>query len=192
MVKGEGGEAARLAEEWREVFLAEYPGLVRHVTYLLGDRAAAEDVVQEAFVRLMRHPLPAGGPRGPWLRVAATRLAYNHLRAERRRRAREDAVLRDPALTPVAPAPGGAEGRALRQALERLAPRDRVALLLRAQGRPYAEIGPAIGVRASSVGTILARATERLRAAYGRELAEGSGSPAGPHQRLEAEGVRVP
>jgi len=174
--------------------MAHYPGLVRHVAYLVGDRTAAEDVAQEAFLRLMRHPPRAGGDPGAWLRVVGTRLAYNYLRAERRRRAREDSALHDPALLPPA-ADGwirGGEAQAVRAALARLQPRDRIALLLRASGRPYAEIAPAIGVRVSSVGTLLARATDRLRREYALEAGEGTGADAVPQATLESEGVRVP
>lgn len=150
---------------WDGVFAEHYPGLVRHLSHLLGDRAAAEDVAQEAFVRLMRRPPPRDGDMSGLLRVTARRLAYNYLRGERRRRAREEAQAHDPALGAAGPAP--AEGDAdVRGALDRLAPRDRLAVLLRASGASYAELADALGMPVSSVGTTLARATRRLRAAY--------------------------
>lgn len=164
-----GGEDPR----WRAaeaVFLTHHAGVVRHLTYLLGDRAAAEDVAQEVFVRFLRKPPREDGESGPWLRLVATRLAYNYLRAERRRRTREDGLYRDRALGPAQAASGPGEpdpgSATLRRALHQLTPRDQVTLLLRTAGHDYREIAMAIAVRPSSVGTILARATARLRAAY--------------------------
>lgn len=182
----------RWSEQWRAVFTAHYAGIVRHLSYLVGDRGAAEDLAQETFLRLMRHPLRREGDPGPWLRLVATRLACNYLRAERRRHAREEAVLRDPTLT-VGHADAGHTqddaATAVRAALGALPPRDRIALLLRASGQGYAEIAPAIGVRASSVGTILARAAARLRREYAREFGDLTGREAA---MLAEEGVRVP
>ncbi len=144
--------------------------MVRHLTYLLCDRGAAEDIAQEAFLRYLRRPPPDPGHAGAWLRLVATRLAYNHLRSERRRRAREEGLFRDRALGSADSAAGPgeevADGGLLRAALDRLAPRDRLALLLRATGQDYRQIAQAIAVRPSSVGTILARATRRLKAEY--------------------------
>ena len=153
-----------------DLFAAHYPAVVRHLAYLLDDRAAAEDIAQEVFLRWHRSG-PRGGDPGPWLRVAATHLAYNYLRDERRRRAREVRAAED------APPPDGVgvadEWPAVRAALQRLEPRDRLVLLLRAQGQSYAEIAAAVGLRPSSVGTVLARATARLRQVYGGEAGTG-------------------
>jgi RNA polymerase sigma factor (sigma-70 family) len=180
-----GGEAAEA------LFRAHYAGLVDHLAHLLGDRATAEDISQEAFLRVLRHPPRDPAQAGPWLRTVGRRLAFNYVRGERRRRAREDRMWRDPAM---GPAPGGAsdptagrdEADALRLALGALAPRDRLALLLRSSGCGYAEIAAAIAVRPSSVGTILARAARRLRAEY--FAASGSGDPA---QVLPAGGLHA-
>lgn len=180
------------SEEWRAVFASQYPGIVRHLSYLVGDRGAAEDLAQETFLRLMRHPLREAGDPGPWLRLVATRLAYNYLRTDRRRRAREETVLRDGTLL-AAPSAGEAQRdeavARMRAALVRLPPRDRLALLLRASGEGYAHIAPAVGVRPSSVGTILARATARLRREYARECGRDL---VGAEGLLATEGVRTP
>ncbi len=184
------GPGADSPDEWRALFLSHYPGLVRHLTYLLGDRAAAEDIAQETFLRLLRHPLRRGGDPEAWLRVVGVRLAYNYLRGERRRRGREDAAWTDPALRPVGATHSG-EDAAVRAALDRVPPRDRMLLLLRAAGRPYAEIASAIGVRPTSVGTLLARATAGLRREYVRETGDAAGAEA-VAGTLEAEGVRAP
>jgi RNA polymerase sigma-70 factor, ECF subfamily len=55
------------------------------------------------------------------------------------------------------------EERALaRQAVESLAERDRLALLMREEGLDYDEIAAALNITRSSVGTTLSRARRRL------------------------------
>ena len=60
-----------------------------------------------------------------------------------------------------------------------------MALLLRADGCDYAEVAGAISVRPSSVGTILARATAALRAAYLAQQASDADPPLAPRPLAE-------
>ena len=39
----------------RELFVAEYPALVRTLALIVRDRTAAEDLAQDTFVQLLRH-----------------------------------------------------------------------------------------------------------------------------------------
>ncbi|MCC7110705.1 MAG: sigma-70 family RNA polymerase sigma factor, partial [Deltaproteobacteria bacterium] len=82
---GRGEEAAGRA------FLACYQDRVFTLALrlLAGDRAAAEDCAQEAFLRAFR-ALPAFDPRGParastWLLTIATRVCLDESRRRRRR-----------------------------------------------------------------------------------------------------------
>ncbi|MBE3590393.1 MAG: sigma-70 family RNA polymerase sigma factor [Firmicutes bacterium] len=152
----------------RELFDRHYAEVVRHVHYLTGDRALAEDIAQETFVRMyLTCPSPPEHPPS-WLRRVAARLAYNELRAGRRRERREAAyaAAASPAEREWEPASD------LREALERLDPRDRTLLLLRAEGWAYREIADVVGVDAASVGTLLARARRRLAARLNGVTAE--------------------
>ena len=152
------------------VYREQRVAVERHLLYLTGDRQLAEDLTQETFGRLYERGLPGDdalrNPRA-WLLTVASNLAYNHFRAESRRVRRETApnvsheTDRDDVLD-------------VRSALERLDSRDRTVLLLRHTGFSYAEIAEAVGVAASGVGTILARAQRRFREAY--EGAGGAGS----------------
>src|SRR5262245_51511787 len=59
--------------------------LARHLTRMLDDAAAADDLVMETFLRLHRHRnrWRDGTPLRPWLFTIARNLARNRLRARR-------------------------------------------------------------------------------------------------------------
>jgi len=59
--------------------------LCRHLERMLGERAAAEDLVIETFLRLHRHRrrMRPGAAVRPWIFIIARNLARNRLRAER-------------------------------------------------------------------------------------------------------------
>ncbi|MFI7579363.1 sigma-70 family RNA polymerase sigma factor [Kocuria kalidii] len=112
-----------------EVFEAERPRLLRIATRLLADRAEAEDVVQQAWLRLHRNQaeiesLPA------WLTTVTTRLCLDRLRAR--------IPIPRAELAPAETAPDPAEavvvadavGVALQLVLEKLSPQERVAFVL--------------------------------------------------------------
>ncbi|MGH2352927.1 MAG: sigma-70 family RNA polymerase sigma factor [Chloroflexota bacterium] len=163
-----GDEAA-----FGRLFEQHWEGVCRLLTRLIGDADAAGDLAQEVFVQLYRRP-PVGDdvPLRAWLCRVALNRGYNALRADRRRRTREDAVARDPA------GPSGGDGGmdeaaaraeerdAVRRVLVRLPERQRDCLALRAEGLSYAEIAAAVGVAPGSVGTLLARAERAFKAEY--------------------------
>jgi RNA polymerase sigma-70 factor, ECF subfamily len=155
-----------------------WTGVHRLLARLLGDAEAAGDLAQEVFVQLFRKPPePGGAPVRAWLSRVALHCGYNALRSDRRRRTREDAVARDPALSPIGGGEAGmaditdaanrAEERDLvRRALVRLSERHRDCLVLRSEGLSYAEIAAALGIAQGSVGTLLARAERAFKDAY--------------------------
>lgn len=67
----------------REVFAAEESSLLRFAYGLVGQRETAEDLVQEAFLRLHHHWQEVGHPRA-WLFRCVRNLALNHLRDHKR------------------------------------------------------------------------------------------------------------
>jgi len=142
---------------------------------MLGDRDLAEDLAQEAFVRLVEKP-----PRAPdaWLYVVAGNLARDARRGAARR-AKHLVLLDDDAGRAADPAPAAdaamctAEESALVQrALDMLPERDAALLLMRADDVSYREIGAAVGVAPASVGPLLARAQQRFIRALGRSADE--------------------
>jgi RNA polymerase sigma-70 factor (ECF subfamily) len=156
------------------LFELHWDGVVRVVARIVGDPDTAGDVAQEVFVQLYRRPPQAtGAPLRAWLyRVAANR-GYNELRANRRRRAREDTVANDPVPAAMSSDSAAAEAAnradertAVRQVLLRLPERQRECVALRAEGLSYAEVAAALGVAPASVGTLLARAERAFKEAY--------------------------
>ena len=150
------------------VFRATYPRIVGVAARVLGSRDEAEDVAQEVFLTFGRSSVPAGEVMG-WLSVAAAHTALNHLRAGRRRTAREESAAGRDAVTgevtgDVADAVvAGDERRRVRAALGRLPRRQAVALVLRHSGLSYAEVAAALDLSPGSVGTTVRRAESALR-----------------------------
>src|SRR5262249_915774 len=145
----------------------------------LGDRDAAQDIVQETFVRVHRAAsrYAASGRFAPWL----FRIAGNLVRHELRRRRvrgwlRGTSPADDAAAIESLPAPAhfdadgplrDAETRAaVACALERLPDRQRLALLLRHfEGLPVRDIAAALETSEHAAESLLARGTAALRAA---------------------------
>ncbi len=141
-------------------------GLIRLAVVMLGDRAAAEDVVQEAFIGLYRR----------WGQLADTSSALgyvrssvlNRCRSELRRRMRaERRALRQIAPNDTASAEVIAliteEHREVLLALRRLPPRQREALVLRFYlDLPVPEIAAAMGVTQGTVKSTTSRGLTAL------------------------------
>jgi RNA polymerase sigma-70 factor (ECF subfamily) len=149
------------ADTARALFEAHGGAVYRFAFVLLRHPQDAEDCVQEAFLKLLRH-LDAGGDtsniRG-WLFTVAAHAARDRQRG--RLRWIPWLPAHDRAIPP-APLPDedGRLARA-RASLAQLPPRDRLLIALRAQGLSYRDIASASGTRPSSVGRLLARAIEK-------------------------------
>ena len=142
--------------------------LVRYLTRRLGDRDWAEEVAQETFVRALRQESIAN--ERAWLFAVATNLVRDEARKDARRR-RHLALLaeqeRDSVSEPEPTTLERAQEAALaRKAVDALAERDRLALLMREEGLDYNEIAEALELSHGSVGTTLSRARRRLVESY--------------------------
>lgn len=154
-------------------------GLYRFLFGLVGSRHEAEDLAQEAFLRLYSHDFAAERQHNPraWLYRVAVNLAHNARRGEQRRAGRETrAEAREPGMSPVDPADVAlrrSERETVRRALGRLRARQVRLLLLRHSGLSYKELAEVEGIAPTSVGTLLARAEAAFAAVY----AAGEASP---------------
>jgi RNA polymerase sigma-70 factor (ECF subfamily) len=153
-------------ERVMRLFAEHGDGVFRLALLMLGRPADAEDIVQETFLRLLRH-LTAGGSlpnaRG-WIFTVAAHACRDRQRAGHRWLpwlAERD--------TRVAPdrtdAADGAQ--TIVRAVRLLNRRDRLLIALRAEGCSYQEIAAAAGLAPASTGRIVARALDRLANALG-------------------------
>jgi RNA polymerase sigma-70 factor (ECF subfamily) len=154
------------------LFHRHYPRVYRLLHRLVGSHEEAEELTQEVFVKLYRHPLRKGANVGGWLYRVATNLGYNALRGNRRRTRREEAVRAEtPLVTPSAAAE--AERRLnraeVRAALARMKPQQGELLLLRQMGFSYRELAEVFNVSPNSIGTMLARAEKAFRRVFEEE-----------------------
>lgn len=138
--------------------------MFRHIAYLTGNTQTAEDITQEVFTRLYREP-PEHDNVAAWLFKVANNLAYNHIRDEKTRSAKESAISvgeEDKIINIEDRAIRNQEIRQIRKALDSLPERDRMCLLLKFSGYRYSEIAEVIGTEKTSVGTILVRSQKKF------------------------------
>ena len=136
-----------------ELYRARYDPMVRLAYLLTGDRAAAEELVQDAFVSVHRTWGRAHHPKA-YLRTAVV----NACRSWGRRRVLE----RD--RRPGPPEPSMLVADELWDTLLRLPDRQRAVIVLRFyEDLPDAEIAEALGCRPATVRTSIHRALAALR-----------------------------
>jgi len=138
---------------------------------MLGSVSEAEDVVQEAFLRMhqtLQRDEPIASPRA-YIATLVTRLAIDQLRSARVRRERYVGEwLPEPLVTELSPAERAETADSLSLAflvlLESLSPQQRAAFLLREVFEyPYAEVAEFIGTDVDSTRHLVARARHHVR-----------------------------
>ena len=152
-----------------------YDACWRFAYHMLGERADAEDVVQDSFLRAY---LAIGRYderdqfRG-WLFRILTNQCRNALtsRGRRTRRFVQDEIALESAPAPPLGLATGVEDAAIVRALGQLDPLQREALLLKyAEGLEYGEMSAMTGAGESALKMRVKRGSERLRALLGRSL----------------------
>jgi RNA polymerase sigma-70 factor (ECF subfamily) len=158
-----------MTDDVERLFRTYNAPLVRYLTRRLGDRDWAEEVAQETFLRALRQDRIDN--ERAWLFAVATNLVRDEARKDARRR-RHLALLaeQERATEAVEPEPTSLEraqeAAMARRAVDALAERDRLALLMREEGLSYDEIAVALDLSPGSVGTTLSRARRRLVQVY--------------------------
>lgn len=144
--------------------IAERPRLIRLAYRMLGSVSEAEDVVQDAYLRLTAQP---SAPRSPaaWLTTVTTRLAIDRLRRiKARRETYPGPWLPDPIITTEDDDPGGDLSIGYLLMLERMSPEERAAFTLRvAFGTPYAEVAAMLEKSEAAVRQLVSRARDRIQ-----------------------------
>jgi RNA polymerase sigma-70 factor (ECF subfamily) len=173
----EGALIARVAvgeaQAFRTLVDRHLPMVLGIARRMLRDDAEAEDVAQEALLRLWRNAagleLGEGGVR-PWLRRVAANLCIDRVRAQR------NTSLGDTLPEEVEPASQMTRlverdlGRRVDAALKALPERQRLALtLFHYEGMSQIEVGNVMGISDEAVESLLARARRALKAALKEE-----------------------
>jgi RNA polymerase sigma-70 factor (ECF subfamily) len=156
-------------EDFDRLYRESYPRLFRTLYGVLGDRAAAEDCVQECFLKAFQSwsSWQPDAPAEAWLHRIAINLAVSHRRKQRLREVGElvrrlgrPGPGRDPGLE--------AERSDLVEALRRLPVAQSAAIVLRHyHGYTNRELAQALGVSERTIGSRLALAAAALRAQLG-------------------------
>ena len=161
------------SQTFEELFLATYPRLVSLLRRMLGDSGRAEEIANEAFLKLHNTVLPPSARANVpgWLYRTAMNLGIDDLRA----RTRHNRLARE-ASRAVAASGKADDGlqlvlrtetqRRVRSVLSKLKPDWAQLLLLRASGYSYNEIASHLNIPATSVGTILIRAEAGFEKCY--------------------------
>lgn len=153
-------EGSRLGELYR-IHSAD---AVRLAYLITGDRALAEDLVQDAFVRLAGRLLHLRDPHGfqAYLRKTVVNLANAHFR---RRKVERRYLERESGLRPSSPeAPDVPTREAMRAALLELPIRHRTAIVLRFyEDLSEADVAQLMRCRPGTVRSLVSRGMERLR-----------------------------
>jgi len=153
--------------ELERLFARHRDELFRYAARYTGDADVAEDIVQDVFVRLAERPPRHALEMRAWLYRVCTTIAIDWLRSSRRK----VALVRDrSADVPVpanAPDPAAEVEREevrlrVRAALAQLNEKERTVLLMREEGFAHLEIADAVGTTTKSVGTMIARALDKL------------------------------
>jgi RNA polymerase sigma-70 factor (sigma-E family) len=145
-----------------ELYSAHAPDAVRLAYLLTGDRHLAEDLVHEAFVRLFGRFRDLRNPDafGAYLRTTVVNLTRSHFRRRRVERAYVEREGRQPPRTA-----DELEWRdEMWDALQRLRPRQRAAIVLRYyEDLTEAQTAEALGCAVGTVKSLVSRGIEQLR-----------------------------
>lgn len=162
-------------EAWGELYQFYAPAIFRFCRRALPTREDAEDATMDVFLKIRKKLGQYDSSRAfsAWLYKVAANHCWDLLR---RRRSREDKETGDSEALPLEhPDPGQLEqliakhtSGEIRQALDKLSARGRMALVLRYYAdMSYEEIAETLGVRRAFVGVVLLRARHELREALG-------------------------
>jgi RNA polymerase sigma-70 factor (ECF subfamily) len=150
------------------LFLRHYERVYGIVFRLLGNKADAEDITQQVFLKLCYSPeriqvQQEGTNIAGWLYRVAVNEGYNVLRSQRRRANWHEKLAR---LWPFSQLSGDparliesqdSQAR-VRQILAEMKPREAELLLLRHSGLSYEELAVALEIAPGSVGSLLTQA----------------------------------
>ena len=169
-------------QQWLAQRFEQHRGRLRAVAYrMLGSLSAAEDAVQETWLRLTRADASQVENLGGWLTTIVARVSLNMLRA---RQGRLEEPLGPRVPEPVIDPAEGTDpehealladsvGLALLVVLEKLTPVERLAFVLHdVFAVPFDEIAPIVGRSQAATRQLASRARRQVRGAATSPVAE--------------------
>jgi len=202
MLKVRDGDAAAFEE-----LVIRYQGrLLTVLEHLVGNREQAEDLAQETFLRVFkaRERYEPGAKFCTWLFTIANNAASNALRSKSRRkevgvpdRANTDTstfgldqmAKAASSLMPARVIDKAEAAQVVRQALETLGERQKMALLLsKFEGMSYQDIAEAMGLSVQATKSLLSRARVNLQRILSPYMEEGTRPTGGGVEPGEDDG----
>jgi RNA polymerase sigma-70 factor, ECF subfamily len=179
--------------EFESFFLSNYSRVVALLLRIVGDPARAEEIADDAFLKLYRQRLSSDRDHNlkAWLYRTASRMGIDALRAASRRARIESAAAAEAECTHSNSPLGGLiqseEQLQVRRVLARLRPAEARILVLRSSGFSYKEIAAAFGIRPGSVGTLLNRAESAFEKAFGELFNAATARRSAPEDKRQTE-----
>lgn len=153
--------------DFESLFVEQFPRVASLVRRVVGERAVAEEIAQDAFVQLLRHWDKVSRYDRPdlWVRRVALRQAQR----ERHRAWRRPALERSGGALRLVEDPPPADDEVL-QAVSGLPPKQRaIVVLFYYEDRPMDEIADLVGCSISTGWSQLHKARTRLAVLLGEE-----------------------
>ncbi|MEU9954850.1 sigma-70 family RNA polymerase sigma factor [Streptomyces sp. NPDC050982] len=164
ILRSRGPQATSHEALIRTLYAEHGKALLAYATRLTGDRASAEDVVQETLIRAWRHPEVIANPQGSlrgWLLTVARNIVTDRYRAKA---ARPNEVAETETVTPVHRdhSEEVVDSVVMMDALNQLKPEHRDVLVeIYYRGRTASEAAGRLGI---PEGTVKSRAHHALKA----------------------------
>ncbi|MBK9214125.1 MAG: sigma-70 family RNA polymerase sigma factor [Chloracidobacterium sp.] len=159
---------------FEEAFMLHHRTVFRAARSVVRDAGMAEDVTQEAFLRLYKNldSITSDEMLRPWLIRVAINLAKNTIRGQVRANTRDENYVKstgDQTVSVEDEYEQSAGVSEILRAMNKLKEPHRSCLLLKQQGLSYKEIAASLDLNETSIGTFVARARAEFARHYGKQ-----------------------
>lgn len=149
------------------LFEEHYHAVYCTIYKVVGNKEEAEDLAQEAFIRLYRHFEKVDLPRvHQWLHRVSINLGLNAIRGRKRWRQWQQKATLESQVHVESKPPKVLSNTLVRKTLASLSERQAQMLMLYAAGFSYEELADAVDVKKSSVSQLLMRARRAFEETY--------------------------